>query len=1259
MKPNLSLIQPLEYNKIFSSYHNKTKLKKLKNYKLPKLSRLFPSQDNKDNTNSFFNACNNTELEKPNIIKYFNKNKKNEVYPVLNTSSGYETFSKLNIGSISSTMYHSYKLNNDKAYKTKYDKKENSQRLHMVYLDLIKFPSEKNKNNNIINLDSFYSNLDNFDFKDNNNKEIISKKMNEINNESVTKMINIFTQTDFGRLNDEFMDIKKMPKSTIDEHIEKILNQHRLKKNKNKIINDINSVNGERAVLVSKNIFLDWILDNLKHKVELISEYNDVLSTVWVKNLVYNEINELENKFAEFRSALKLSNFVENLYSQKDKKILRRKSLGVNNQSNFTSSTFKSHFDNSNIKNNSNSSNFNSNYFNYDNDKKNKLNIKNNVKNNMTMGFDFFINNNKPKEIKKYIDKQIISINTPYITQNNFVSNLNNYKSSFFPTKNKNELNNNEDKSTNRLWFKNVFINNPRNHKVRNFGIKYEIPTPPHINSINGKFPIKKNNDIDEIIKDSIHSIHNTISNLYTARNCHKRKTINFTYTNNYLNFKSKYRNIENKKGNLTPSKSVVMENEKDIGTKPKFQNVIIKNIVDDEFSKNIDKKFFEEDNIYNNYINNNEKDDFHNENNIIYNDYKNNNNNYKRDDNEYNNKDYGYEDNNYNTKNKNDSNYNNIIKENRIKDKIEKLDLNNNIKEKKIKDNIQHDTRTREIKNEENIKFPRKKSMIKEKNTSNIKNLKENNYNNKVSNNVKNKSENNNKKENQNKNNSRTNNTKINNNSNKNKSKINNLNQINISKITNINPKNEIKIRNKNKDLINYSSSFSSSYSKEEEGNKLDTYREIVKNEMAQNIKEGLVVKKQKNLKPRISLLKKATMTKIKDNDNILHKEEENTDLSIYSIPSIDEKEDLNENKEIKKETEFLKNILSEDECSNLLNLILILKKYLRKRNKTEKDIKDLHTNRKDIKNLICKYFRILLEKLAIKEIKEEKIHFLIYQDLQILTKFGIYTPRELFDLENEVLENRKEDVENFKNNKGNSIESQIRKGLRRLNTVQEKRIKISGEKLNLKKRNTLIYNNLYLLDEKDESDDDSNIIIKKEIQDILNTDYGNVQTNIPETEAFLVKRRKIEDEKKVYEKKQIDRLLLELKDEKLDEDMLNTARKRGEEIEAQLEKESKIEEIKEKRLYEFFSKIQKLKNKMSSNNDDELNKFIDNQIELNSDIQKEKNRARLNYFIQDFHYNRIKAKYAFNIINKKIGYISPIIFTSPNDNCFMTQNK
>ena len=39
-----------------------------------------------------------------------------------------------------------------------------------------------------------------------------------------------------------------------------------------------------------------------------------------------------------------------------------------------------------------------------------------------------------------------------------------------------------------------------------------------------------------------------------------------------------------------------------------------------------------------------------------------------------------------------------------------------------------------------------------------------------------------------------------------------------------------------------------------------------------------------------------------------------------------------------------------------------------------------------------------------------------------------------------------------------------------------------------------------------------------------------------------------------------------------------------------------------------------------------------------------------RMNSFMKDLQFNRVKAKYTRNFKNKQLGYISPIKFTSDN---------
>lgn len=60
-------------------------------------------------------------------------------------------------------------------------------------------------------------------------------------------------------------------------------------------------------------------------------------------------------------------------------------------------------------------------------------------------------------------------------------------------------------------------------------------------------------------------------------------------------------------------------------------------------------------------------------------------------------------------------------------------------------------------------------------------------------------------------------------------------------------------------------------------------------------------------------------------------------------------------------------------------------------------------------------------------------------------------------------------------------------------------------------KKKANLFYNNPYLFKENDSDDENTtNSIIKKEIQEILNTDYANTPTKIIKTPFLFSKKRK-----------------------------------------------------------------------------------------------------------------------------------------------------
>ncbi len=99
------------------------------------------------------------------------------------------------------------------------------------------------------------------------------------------------------------------------------------------------------------------------------------------------------------------------------------------------------------------------------------------------------------------------------------------------------------------------------------------------------------------------------------------------------------------------------------------------------------------------------------------------------------------------------------------------------------------------------------------------------------------------------------------------------------------------------------------------------------------------------------------------------------------------------------------------------------------------------------------------------------------------------------------------------------------------------------------------------------------------------------------------------------------------------------------------EMEERQRKEEIFDKRLRDFFCRIQKLKNGDYKDFDEELNFLIEEQIDQAERIKKRK-EMRMNSFMKDLQFNRVKAKFNMDYKNKHIGYISPIIFSSDNLN-------
>jgi hypothetical protein len=312
------------------------------------------------------------------------------------------------------------------------------------------------------------------------------------------------------------------------------------------------------------------------------------------------------------------------------------------------------------------------------------------------------------------------------------------------------------------------------------------------------------------------------------------------------------------------------------------------------------------------------------------------------------------------------------------------------------------------------------------------------------------------------------------------------------------------------------------------------------------------------------------------------------------------------------------------------------------------------MKSKKAEIVNILQNYFDILLsEKLSIKQIKEDQVHFNILKQLKIMRKFGLFSSKKLTELQAKILKKREKELQRYLNGEENweSLSSRLfhRRNSTKLKTT---RLEIFNKRAKKKK---LVYNNLYLYKDNDSDNDKTNMEIKQEIYDILNTDYGNISNDAGENNMFLEKRRKVkkEEKKKFIKIKKNDRPLARLTDEKLDVEIFKKLQKKDE----IRDKKTEMEEIRDKKIYEFFAKIQRLKRRQNLDNQNEINSFIDEQIELNNEIPKDKDDGRLNSFLEEFLYQRSREKYASDLKNKRITYMSPITFTSPHENCYFTQ--
>ena len=86
--------------------------------------------------------------------------------------------------------------------------------------------------------------------------------------------------------------------------------------------------------------------------------------------------------------------------------------------------------------------------------------------------------------------------------------------------------------------------------------------------------------------------------------------------------------------------------------------------------------------------------------------------------------------------------------------------------------------------------------------------------------------------------------------------------------------------------------------------------------------------------------------------------------------------------------------------------------------------------------------------------------------------------------------------------------------------------------------------------------------------------------------------------------------------------------------------------QDLIDKKMEEFFKKIQRLKKGGLKNFEKELEMLVEEQLERLDYSKQKENEYRVNTFIQDFDLNRIKGICTQKFRSKRMHYLSPIMF-------------
>ena len=359
MKEQLMLFQPKQYNELFSTYHNtKTNLNQYSRVNLPKLSTIFAkeietavstSKTNRTtnstiNNNIFKNIKNLSSKKSSNLFD----RKKDIFYPILTQQRECET-SRVSQFLPFPTFTQHFKTIIDKNAKAKKKIEKNNNDLKMIYLNLI----HKENNNNDYKIESFLTENEENEITKN---DYTNSQISDINNKRKAK--DMFNQTSNSKIKNEISMLNNIPIILINSFAQDIYNSYYRNEYKTKAINNKKPIknnvkkiyNNKYKNLYRNNKFFKYVLDNVKHKIELISENNKSISVLYVTNLINNELKYLQKQISSYEKQYCRENTSNNISK------ISNYEITSNNTFKFKTNNNSSIRDNENISTNNNSS---------------------------------------------------------------------------------------------------------------------------------------------------------------------------------------------------------------------------------------------------------------------------------------------------------------------------------------------------------------------------------------------------------------------------------------------------------------------------------------------------------------------------------------------------------------------------------------------------------------------------------------------------------------------------------------------------------------------------------------------------------------------------------------------------------------------------------------------------------------------------------------------------------------------------------------